>query len=177
MLMAGFAGFSQSAQLGIKGGVNIADFNDEAGSTSSRTGFNAGILVHIHTKHPSLAIQPELVYSAQGAEFSSGTQKLDYVNIPVLLQYLFGSGFRLETGPQLGVLAQAEFENNNGVKVKNKNNFESTDVSWAFGLGYMAPGGFGVDARYNLGLTDVTKGNPDIKNRVWQFGIFYQFKR
>jgi hypothetical protein len=170
--------FSQrnSVQLGIKAGVNIADFNDDLVTQDSRIGFHGGLLVHVHVK-PQLAIQPELVYSQQGAEFSTGKQKLDYLNIPFLIQYLFNGGFRLQTGPQIGVLVNSEFKDNNGVEIDNGKNFKKSDVGWVFGLGYLSPTGLGVDARYNLGLTDVTKGGADVQNRVWQFGIFYQFRR
>jgi hypothetical protein len=33
--------------------------------------------------------------------------RLNYINVPVL-QYMFGDGFRLQTGPQLGILTNAK---------------------------------------------------------------------
>jgi hypothetical protein len=53
----------------------------------------------------------------------------------------------------------------------------TTDVSWAFGIGYIAPSGFGVDARYNLGLTSISDGDNSVKNSVFQLGILYQFRK
>lgn len=165
-----------NAQLGIKGGVNIANYNDDAGSRDARIGFNAGILLHFHVK-PQLAFQPELVYSQQGADFGSVKQKVDYINFPFLFQYLFNRGFRLQTGPQIGVRAESELEYDNGVEVNNKRDIHSTDVSWVFGFGYLSSSNLGVDVRYNYGLTDVGKGPGELKNRVWQLGMFYQFRR
>jgi hypothetical protein len=164
-----------NVQLGLKAGVNIANYNDAANSIDSRVGFHGGLLAQILV-NPKFGIQPELVYSQQGAKFRTGTDKLDYLNIPILFQYLTPGGFRLETGPQIGVLANAKFKYENGVEVDIKNTVKSSDIAWAFGLGFISSSGLGIDARYNLGLTDITNGNPDIKNRVWQIGAFYQFR-
>ncbi|HJW18588.1 MAG TPA: porin family protein [Flavisolibacter sp.] len=165
-----------NVQLGIKGGVNLSGYNGNINSNSSRTGFHIGGLVHIHTQNPRLAIQPEIVFSTQGASFNNGTDKIDYINIPFLLQYLGRGGLRLETGPQVGALVSAKFEDNNGVEYDIKNQIKQSDLSWAFGIGFLSNTGLGIDARYNLGLSDITKGRGDVKNHVWQFGLFYQFR-
>jgi hypothetical protein len=165
-----------SVNFGIKAGANIANFNDGNGTTGARTGFHGGLLAHIHTSHSSLAVQPELVYSAQGAKFSTGTYKVDYLNIPVLLQYMFSGGFRLETGPQLGVLTNGSFKNYNGA-TSDISNLKKTDFAWVFGLAFQSASGFGIGARYNLGIADITESSSDVMNRVWQIGAFYQFRR
>jgi hypothetical protein len=167
--------FAQHVEYGIKGGVNFANIKDEAAgdNADSKTGFNVGGLAHIHLTR-SFAIQPEIVYSTQGAEYGSGKLKLNYINIPVLAQYMFANGFRLQTGPQLGILTTSEFKSGNSET--DIDNLSNTDFSWSFGASYVGRMGLGIDARYNLGLTDVSKSNTtDLKNRVWQIGLFYQF--
>jgi hypothetical protein len=169
-----------TVQFGIKAGVNLAKLTNSGPEVFDyRTGFHAGALAHIHIT-PSFAIQPELVYSLQGAKFSGGTDQFDYLNIPVLFQFLFGDGFRLQTGPQLGILTSAKFKNaSNNAETDVKKLLRGTDFSWSFGASYLSSIGLGVDARYNLGITDITlEGTPEeSKNRVWQFGLFYQFMR
>src|SRR5664279_5180247 len=91
---------AQQAHFGFKGGVNIAQlhFNDNAISPDSKVGVNLGIFAHIHASK-TWAIQPELLYSLEGAQKvgNSGTNySLNYLNVPVLLQYMFSNGFRLE---------------------------------------------------------------------------------
>jgi hypothetical protein len=71
----------------------------------------------------------------------------------------------------------AKFDDNNDVEYDIKNRFKQSDLGWAFGIGFLSTSGLGVDARYNLGLSDITKGRGNVKNRVWQFGLFYQFRR
>ena len=177
LLFLSTVGFSQrgSLQVGIKGGVNLSNY-DDGDDGDARVGFHVGGLLHIHTQNPRLALQPEFVFSTQGASFGDGTQKIDYLNIPFLIQYIGRGGLRLETGPQVGALISAKFEDNEDNEFSIKNSFKKSDFGWVFGLGFLSSSGLGVDARYNLGLTDITKGRGNVMNRVWQFGIFYQFR-
>lgn len=171
---------AQHANIGIKGGLNIYNVhNDNNTKYDTKLGFNAGLLGHIHlTKQ--LALQPEIVYSAQGAKYNFLNDKvklnLGYINVPVLLQYMFDNGFRLEAGPQVGFLISAKSEFNN-VKTDVKNNLKKVDFAVGAGLGYVDPKtGFGVDARYNLGLSNINN-NSSVKstNRGAQIGVFYLF--
>jgi len=181
VLLATSAIYAQqtTTQFGIKAGVNLANLDIEnVADGDHRTGIHVGGLAHIHVS-PKIAVQPELMYSMQGREQTiAGTNyrtNLSYINLPVLLQYMAGGGFRLETGPQLGVLVNAESKAGNS-ETDVKNSYKTPDVSWAFGAGYLTSSGIGFDARYNLGLTNINDVNANkIKNRVWQFGVFYQF--
>ncbi|HKP32636.1 MAG TPA: porin family protein, partial [Chitinophagaceae bacterium] len=164
---------------GIKAGVNISNLKVEnSSSMDSKLGFYLGALAHLHfAEH--WAVQPELVYSGQGAKQTiSGVEykiKLGYLNIPVLFQYMTGTGFRFETGPQLGFMMSAKTKVDDD-QTDVKDAFNTLDLAWAFGASYVTDGGFGVDARYNLGLMDINDGGGSaIKNRVWQLGLFYQF--
>lgn len=173
-----------SAHFGIKGGLNIATTtSSENGSADYKTGLNAGFLAHIHLT-PQVALQPELVYSSQGNKYtiSNGEHQLNlnYINIPLLLQYMFDNGFRLQTGPQLGFLVDVTDKKRNGAEtgIFTSSDFKSTDVSWSFGLGYLGYSGLGVDARYNLGLSNINNDpaySAKLRNSVFQVGMFYQF--
>lgn len=168
-------------KLGLKGGLNLASLKiDEDEPKDARLGMNAGVLAHIHLT-PGLSLQPELVYSGQGMEDritgSTNVWKMDYINIPLQLQYNFNNGFRLQTGPQLGFLVKADIENQDGTHLNVTKDFKKTDVSWTLGGGYLSNSGFGLDARYNYGLTNINEYdsfNP-ISHRVFQIGVFYMF--
>src|SRR4030095_9265914 len=103
LVAASIYSYSQTpkTQFGVKAGLNVANLDVSNGSDfDSRTSFYVGGLAHIHlTKY--WALQPELYYSGQGGKNSDGTLKADYLNVPVLLQYMVGTGFRLETGPHV----------------------------------------------------------------------------
>jgi outer membrane protein with beta-barrel domain len=164
------------AYFGVKAGLNVASLNVEDGKDlNSIVSGHAGGLVHIHIS-PHFAIQPELFLSGQGGEDDGDKLKLIYLNLPVLFQYMAGNGFRLHTGPQLGVLLSAK-EKIGNAEYEVNSSFDNIDFGWDFGASYQFPGsGFGLDARYTVGLTDITESSSsDVQNRVFAFGVFYQF--
>ena len=101
-----------------------------------------------------------------------------YLNIPVLAKYQHSSGLYGETGPQLGFLLAANVKSG-GTSQDVKSSYKSTDFSWAFGVGYKIPLiGAGIDARYNLGLSNIAAEQVNgysVKNSVFQIGVFYLF--
>jgi len=163
------------AYPGLKVGLNVASLNVDNGvDFNSIVSAHAGGLVHIHVT-PHFAIQPELFLSGQGGERGNEKWKLIYLDLPILFQYLAGGGFRLHTGPQLGVLLSAK-EKIGNAEYNIKDALKTVDVGWEFGFGYQFPAsGLGIDARYTVGLTDITEGSSDIQNRVFAVGLFYQF--
>jgi Outer membrane protein beta-barrel domain len=171
---------AQHPHWGIKGGINVANIDIQNGSDpDARVGIHLGGLAHIHLSE-HFALQPELMYSNQGAERSTNNAefktKLHYINIPVLLQFMTGSGFRVQTGPQLGVLMGAKYKVND-VETDIDDNYETPDFSWSFGASYVTRKGLGFDARYNHGITNINDAPGDkYTNRVFQFGVFYQFR-
>jgi hypothetical protein len=172
---------AQHTEFGLKIGYNGANFTDaEANDYKMYSSFHAGGLAHIHL-NKTFALQPEILYSGQGTKFAVNNTDfryhLSYINVPVLLQFMTTSGFRLETGPQIGFLLSASAKSGSA-STDIKSSFKSTDFSWAFGAGYITPSGFGLDARYNLGLSDISDAaSSTVKNSVIQVGVFYQFKK
>lgn len=169
---------AQTVSFGIKGGVNVTTvLADNNADRDSKVSFHAGVLSHIHIDE-QFALQPELFYSGQGFKSKSISNlkaNLNYINLPVLLQYMAGKGFRLETGPQVGGLIGAKLKGDN-IDKDIKDNYKKVDFSWVFGAGYLCKSGLGVDARYNLGLSNIDDtGNDKVKNRGFAVGLFYQF--
>lgn len=169
---------AQKTAIGFKAGVNIATLgSDLSPKPSSLIGLHAGLLAHIHLAD-KFAVQPEVVYSTQGAKNKSDNSELHlgYLNVPVLLQYMFSNGFRLETGPQAGILLSAK-EKDNSVSIDIKNDINGFDFGWAAGVGYLSKMGLGADARFNFGLSNINKNNTGkLRNNVAQLGLFYQFE-
>ena len=162
--------------LGIKGGVNAYNVhNDNDTKYDTKAGFHFGLLGHIHFDS-QFAIQPEILYSAQGYKNGDTKYNLNYVNIPVLFQYMFDNGFRIQAGPQLGFLISAKSKDNN-TTVDIKDNYKPIDLGLSVGASYVVPStGFGIDARYNFGLSNINKnGTVNSTNRGVQFGVFYIF--
>jgi len=166
---------AQQTHFGLKAGLNVSSVDlQDADDFNSKTGLHIGGLAHIHISR-QFALQPELVYSMQGGKDGDEKLKLNYINIPLLAQYMTNDGFRLQTGPQLGLLTSAKSEFGD-VEVDAKDDISSVDFSWTFGAGYLFHSGFGIDARYNHGISNISDDESfEARNRVFQVGVFYQF--
>jgi hypothetical protein len=187
-------------RFGIKAGVNLAEMRANGYASGSqpssemKTSMNGGFFYNAPLGTGGLAIQPELVYSGQGGKMSTpamGTtpatnseQDLSYINLPIMLQWKAPGGFFVETGPQAGYLIRGKLETGTTGNTDNKDQFDHFDFSWGAGLGYLSRIGLGINARYNLGLSNVLEDNggnnssndgPELKNKVVQIGLFWQF--
>jgi hypothetical protein len=163
---------------GVKGGVNLSNvIGGDAEGAKAKIGFHAGVFAALPVAD-KLSIQPELVYSVQGAKYEEDGEddvnfNSGYLNIPVLAKYTAASGFYGETGPQLGFLMSAKAKQDDD-KVDVKEFYKTTDFSWAFGIGYQTSSNLGIGLRYNLGLSRLDEdGDAKVKNGVFQLGVSY----
>jgi len=135
------------------------------------------------------SIQPELLYSAQGAKYEDEvlkeTIKLDYLNLPIMAKFYVADGFSLEAGPQVGFLLSAKGKVEAGgesIEADIKELFKGIDFGFNFGVGYKLPSGINFGARYNLGLSNIIEPDSefnvgDVKNQngVIQLSLGYFF--
>jgi len=175
-LLCTFSFAQHMPKLGVKAGLNVATIKWNT-DMDSRLGFHGGLVGHIHLS-PNIALQPEVLYSAEGAKQSTSmgevTWKNDYINIPLMLQYMFNNGFRIEAGPQLGLLLDAKSTAEGFPDDNTEDVFKSTNVGLGFGLNYLSYSGFGIGGRYILGLSKINETNwPEAKGRNLQISVFY----
>jgi hypothetical protein len=173
--------FAQHFDLGAKAGVNISNFvggNFQDVAKSSLVGFHVGGFIDLMFGN-HFALQPELLFSSQGARLESAGNKenfrVSYIMIPIMLKYTFEGGFYLEAGPQFGFKVS---ENTPNQTIENF--AKGSDLSAGVGLGYHSRFGLGIGARYLAGLSKVGDFNganidPDFRNSVIQIGLFYTF--
>jgi hypothetical protein len=77
-----------------------------------------------------LGIQPEVLYSAQGAKSGDQKYKVNYVTVPVLVRYNINEMWSLHAGPQFGVLTSAKYSTgSNEQDVKDQ--LKGTDIAIA----------------------------------------------
>lgn len=164
LLIAAQMSNAQEIDFGIKLGANFATFNDFS-DASNKTGFVGGVFANL--KFGKIGIQPELLYSQQGAEFKASDFDLDYVNVPVMLKYYLIGGLNVQVGPQFGFLVDDTIPD-------LSDSAKNFDLSGAAGLGIDLPLGIRADARYIFGLTDVFD-NRDGKNGVFTLSLGYSF--
>ena len=159
---------------GIKGGYNLAAVSfDGDGATEQRHGFHIGVYGESFISE-SFSVQPELMYSQQGYQItnSSGTftQKLDYINLPLMLKAYPSKNFFLEAGPQIG-LAVSHKEEYDGL-FSGSQQYDPNNFDWGmnFGGGFKTDSGISLGVRYHLGLGDLYDEGK-AQNRVLQFSL------
>src|SRR5690554_996724 len=168
---------AQELDLGLKAGANFSNFSDTKGlDMSSKTGFQVGAFAAI--RMGNIAIQPELLYSQQGAKFDHNKINMDYVNVPVMFKYYLFQGLNIQAGPQFGFIVDDNVKNS----ISSGAEAREFDVSGLVGIGLDLPFGFCLDGRYNFGLSDSIKStsegvnliNPG-KNSVFTVSVGYSF--
>jgi len=175
---------AQETRFGIKGGLNISSIvGGDVRDANSLVGFHIGGLAEIHVVE-KFYIQPELLFSTQGAKFDGpfGTNedvKLNYLNVPVLAKYyIVDKKFSVEAGPQLGFLLSAKSDS-----FDIKDDTKSVDFGFNFGAGYNFTDNFSVGLRYTVGLSPIWDDNIDdsedlydsAKNGNFQISLAYKF--
>jgi hypothetical protein len=169
---------AQSA-VGLKGGVNIASLSGFTGR--SRISGHGGVFLH-HTINRSWCVQPELLFSGEGQRyFSNGTEHtlaLDYVQVPIMIQYYPVPNIYVEAGPQVGLLisAQDKVDDFDEPHSNVKGDFSSAQIGLGVGVGLKASEQILFYGRYNFGLTDVSVFDNIVDHsRVGQLGVAIRF--
>jgi opacity protein-like surface antigen len=184
---------SGTPTFGLKAGINLSDVkvdtDDEDEASERRFAYHFGGFVNLPISS-MFSVNPELLFSAEGGkeeEKIGGDEyksviKLNYLNIPVMLQYNNPSGFFAETGPQIGFLmsakAKEEVNGDNEDEEDIKDDLSGTNISWGIGLGYKLASGIGFGARYNYGLSNIAKEDTDdakLKTSTIQISLIYSF--
>ena len=180
--------FSLSAQTtknkstaGIKGGYNVSSVSfDGTSETAKLHGFHIGVYGESYIGK-YFSIQPEILYSQQGYKIiddnGTYTQKLDYINIPLMLKLYPVKSFFLEAGPQIGFsISHKETFDSGFVLYDTSKEFEPSNLDWGvnLGAGFKSDSGVSLGARYHLGQSDIYDEDKP-KNRVWQIYLGFEF--
>ncbi|GAA4952274.1 porin family protein [Algibacter agarivorans] len=168
---------AQEVTFGAKAGLNMASFSgDETGGVKAKTSFHVGAVAEIAISDV-FSVQPELLFSAQGAKEDGGDGefKSNYINLPIMAKYYVAEGLSVEAGPQVGLLISAEDEDGDDFK----DEMSGIDFGLNLGVGYKMESGLNFAARYNLGLSNIWDydgiGDFSQQNAVFQISVGYFF--
>ncbi|KMQ58789.1 hypothetical protein ACM40_17560 [Chryseobacterium sp. BLS98] len=199
--------------FGVKAGFNGSTLTKSSGEydndTKLKAGFNAGVFANIPVAE-KFSIQPELLFNQIGSKgedkykFYSSYQiftqeydyklTLNYIALPVMVQYNILPQLYVEAGPEFGILLGGKskgestytetsgnttttgtqtYSNKIPMGLYNKFNF-----GIGIGAGYYFTQNLAATARFTAGITDIIKDNPGdaIRNNVFQIGLAYKFK-
>lgn len=182
-------------EFGIKAGVNLNvnktyEMYDSFSGRSTTAGrrtvarFMGGLYGSFHVAN-NFYVQPELLYSQQynmiknsgkadgGYWHSLYSGKVDYLNIPVFLQYEATDGLKIGAGPQFGFPIYTPEMVDGAPNILES--MRAFDVGVAAEISYRIRGlGLGVFARYSEGLSNIAKKEKGSdKNRLFSFGLSY----
>ncbi|HJB85092.1 MAG TPA: PorT family protein [Candidatus Alistipes merdigallinarum] len=211
LLAVGVSSAQPRFSFGPKVGVNLSNLYIDAEGVEEAdiVGIKPGLLIGAFAEYdftPAIGVSIDLLYSREGTEsnrFDYPSQKgyyykhkysLQYLNIPVLVNFYLARGLAVKAGIQPGVLLGAkyrvewEYGEQDGVENQDiKDNLLPYDISIPIGLSYTFDYGLFIDGRYNLSLCDImnqsTKQNLEldgvtyhkVKNRSFSFSVGWKF--
>lgn len=171
--------------IGVKGGLNLSTITGKNDfDFAAKLAYHLGFMFE-STVSESVSLQPEILFSSQGANEQSSYEdlefRLNYVNVPILIKYYVSEGFSIDGGAQLGVLVAAKQSYHSSKDIDIKTNFSDTDYGLLIGTSYKFINKINLSARYNFGLKDISNSNysffnnGNIKNGVFQLSLGYYF--
>lgn len=187
----------QPVRIALRTGVYLSrfKFNDLPAEYRKPDGDDAvyaGVQVDIPLSI-RLSITPEALYAISSVSsyidgFGLYNDDLSHILIPVLLKYKLGK-VSLSAGPQAEILLSAKgYDVNTATNnierrdIKN-DSYRKFGVSGVLGAEWVFKYRFGIDARYQFGLTDFRASNGatlmteygTIKANAFQAGLFFRF--
>ena len=171
--------FSQvTFKPGIKAGVNFSNISNIDYDT--KTDFYVGGLLEMQFAD-FYALQPELLYSRQGADFpDSGYDgiELQYFSVSIANKFspFKGIGLNFVVGPSIDIKV--------GDNLEYDDDWSPMDFAFFGGLSYEFPFGLEIEARYKQGIIDIDDGFSEFGNSeaddnnlnsVIQVGVAYKF--
>jgi len=153
-------------QAGIKAGANITKIDGKSFKDEFKYGYSLGAFAVIKVGE-KWQIQPEVLFNQYNTRSDTNFNtlydtknlknvKLDYLSVPILLNYSPVKFFTLQAGPQFGVL----LNKNENLWTNGKSAFSNGEFSMVGGA-QINIAGFKISGRYFVGLNDI----GDIDNR------------
>ncbi|MGG5207583.1 porin family protein [Chryseobacterium sp. MIQD13] len=206
---------SSPVTFGVKAGLNAStltqsdDSYDYNSNEKMKAGFHAGVFANIPVAE-KFSIQPELLFSQLGSKLTdrysyySGsygfTQEYDYkltlnyITLPVMVQYNILPQLYVEAGPEFGLLLSGKSKGDETYTEISGNSISTTHESFSnkvpmelynkfnfgigIGAGYYFTQNLAATARFTAGITNIFKPNEGdaVRNNAFQVGIAYKFK-
>jgi hypothetical protein len=179
-----FIAFASQAQfhIGAKAGANISKIDGKSFKDEFRYGYHLGGFAEIGIGG-KLAIQPEVLFNQYQTKVDSNFKaiyqdaftstanrnvKLNYLSIPLLLDYKLGSLISLQLGPQFSILMDQDKK----LLENGKEAFSNGDLSMLGGI-KLKFSKLRVMGRYAVGLNNINDidDTDKWKTQAFQFSI------
>jgi len=172
-------------RIGFKAGVNGSSLYDDAKATDQKTriGITGGLFAQIPFAKGRMALRPELLFVTKGGayDYANGNNadlKINYIELPISLEYRLLGFLNLHAGGYAALLATADGNIKQLPLVAiQKEQVENLDFGWQVGGG-LDLGGLGLHFRLSKGLQKVLSPNASdlygtLKNSAWAVTLSY----
>jgi opacity protein-like surface antigen len=196
---------SSQMTYGGRLGLNLANVSGDYGDSEAPgmlTSFYVGGVLNYELSD-KLSLAPEVNFSVKGARSNyessitffgvTTSTKVDvkssmsYLEIPINVGFKFSDALSVKAGPYVGLLMGAKSTGTSESTVAgvttttdidddSKEGLAGTDFGINVGLAYAMESGFGVEARFSQGLSniyDIDGMDDTFSNRVISVGVFY----
>ncbi|MEG2755769.1 MAG: porin family protein [Mucinivorans sp.] len=181
-----FAQRQKGFGLGVKVGLNVADFTSSTGGP--RAGLYAGVFTDYYVSE-RFGFELGAYYSQQGSNENSYifpvdgspyqliNYDLDYISTQILLKYHFVLGFRAVLGASPAFLMKATSKTINGEGIESINNIDGInkfDCGVIAGIGYTFKFGLDLQVSYTRGFMSFFEDRGRY-NSVYMLGVGWRF--
>jgi Outer membrane protein beta-barrel domain len=180
LLIISSGSFAQGLSLGLKAGANLGKVSGQSFKNEFTLGYHAGGFATIDFSK-KFGIQPEVLFSQTNVDTANNFSqvynfnhidkiKLQYLTIPVLLNYNVAKILTIQAGPQFGIL----MDKNKSLLENGKDAFKSQNFSIVAGI-QLNLLKFRAYGRFVGGMTDISNiGSADTwKTQAIQLGVGY----
>jgi hypothetical protein len=196
-------GTAQETRFGVKGGLNYSSIvGDLTEGLKFRFSGHGGIFLEIDFSE-KFKLQPELLYSSQGFQFSTdlatiengGTGddndfrtnvQLNFITVPILGKFALNDKLNVEFGPQFGFLLNQvtkfkEIDQNSNSTADRRSSISGNfqlDYGAAVGLGLKLNDNLSVSPRFYIGLRNRLNALAGAQNynAALQLSVNYMFR-
>jgi hypothetical protein len=165
-------------QFGIKGGVNVTKIDGKSFSQEFNYGYHLGGFAQIKLSN-TFQIQPEVLFNQYDTRVDTTLSdvintknmkdvKLNYISIPLLLNFSPSKFITFQVGPQYGIL----IDNHKNLFENGQTAFKSGDLSVLGGV-QLNLASFRITGRYFVGLANINdiSTSDKWKNQGFQLSV------
>jgi len=178
LFFCGIVVYGQGLSGGVKAGLNMANQTFKGDGYASSPSFlpslhGGGYLTAMFSER--LGVQPEVLFSGQGAKSGNAKYKLGYIAIPVLVRFNVNQLLSFHAGPQFSVLTSAKYDNG-ATEQDIKDQVKGTDLSVAFGTTVDLPMKLNFTFRFIKGLSDINDTGSSVAQRNYNLQLSVGYK-
>ena len=172
--------FSQGFKGGLMGGMVVSQIDGDQIEGYHKAGLQTGIYTQ-YLFNDQWSIVMEIKYIQKGSlhtdkdnPYSYFRIKLNYIELPFLLEYKLNKSFIFGAGLAYGNLLSAKVDDASGSIVSQQLSYKKTDVNIVGQVKYAFNEHYWIDLKMAYSILPITNQSPFQFNNLISFGIGYE---